>query len=281
MIIMEIKFALWQYKQDELGELKPTDPIVVSTWEEIRAKAKEGYRLQGLTYSICQMFKALEYNEYFLKERERFRKEFQIPARVSFKKYLEHSRYFAKDKKITKKNFITSPFFKEICFLGKVVQAYRMPNHIKELLRDLFYTGVVRFIPPFGGDVRIAIYPKQRWLHPKEVRLEITSPHMTKNALKKFIDLHWEMLQPYILALPAENNLLITEHDLEIMRLRKENKTISNVATEMYLAMNPGDVRYGKEKEVKEATVKTAYFRAKEKIDELFRPVGQKKKKMR
>lgn len=93
--------------------------------------------------------------------------------------------------------------------------------------------------------------------------------------------MHWEMLQPYILALPAENNLLITEHDLEVMRLRKENKTISNVATEMYLAMNPGDVRYGKEKEVKEATVKTAYFRAKEKIDEFFRPVGQKKKKMR
>ena len=108
---MEIKFALWQYKKDELGELKPTNPIVVSTWEEVRAKAKEGYRLQGLTYPVFQMFKALEYNEYFLKERERFRKEFQIPARVSFKKYLENSRYFAKDKKITKKNFITSPFF--------------------------------------------------------------------------------------------------------------------------------------------------------------------------
>ena len=100
---MEIKFALWQYKKDELGELKPTNPIVVSTWEEVRAKAKEGYRLQGLTYPVFQMFKVLKYNEYFLKERERFRKEFQIPARVSFKKYLENSRYFAKDKKITKK----------------------------------------------------------------------------------------------------------------------------------------------------------------------------------
>lgn len=277
---MEIRFALWQYQKDEFGELQASNPIIVDSWTTVGEKAREGYKLQGLTYHVFQMFKALEYNEHFLKEREKFRKEFNIPEEIDFKKYLENMRYFESKKKLSKANFTQSPLFKEMAFVGNLEQKYRMPYHVRELLIDLFYTGVVRFIPPYGGEVEIAVFPKQQWLNPKAVELKITSPHVTKNALKKFIDEHWERLEPYIRALPAENKTLISDNDLELMSWRKKYKTIPKMTMAIYLAKNPGDVLTEKEKDVKEATVKSAFFRAKEKIDELFRPIGKKKKKV-
>ena len=66
---MEIKFALWKYIKDEFGELRPVNPIIVSTWKEVGEKRKEGYDLQGLTYPIFQQFKGLKYNEHFLQEK--------------------------------------------------------------------------------------------------------------------------------------------------------------------------------------------------------------------
>lgn len=277
---MEIRFALWQYQKDEFGELQASNPIIVDSWTTVGEKAREGYKLQGLTYHVFQMFKALEYNEHFLKEREKFRKEFNIPEEIDFKKYLENMRYFKPKKKLSKANFTQSPLFKEMAFVGNLEQKYRMPYHVRELLIDLFYTGVVRFIPPYGGEVEIAVSPEQQWLNPKAVELKITSPHVTKNALKKFIEKHWDRLEPYIRALPAENKALISDNDLELMSWRKKYKTIPKMTMAIYLAKNPGDVLTKKEKDVKEATVKSAFFRAKEKIDELFRPIGKKKKKV-
>lgn len=278
---MEIKFALWRYRKDDFGELIPYDPIVVSSWTEVGEKKKEGYSLRGLTYRVFQMFKGLQYNEDFLKERDEFRKKFKIPEEINFYKYLENKHYFLSEPKITKRNLIKSMFFQEIVFWGGLTQKYRMPYYVKEMLIDLFYTGVVRYIPPFGGEIAVQVYPKQHWLDPKRVSLEITSPLITKNALKKFIDENWNKIKNYVAALPSENKLLISENDLNLLKLRRKQKTISRVADEVYFQKTGPIIDFKNDEGIKTETVKTAYFRAKEKVDELFRPINKKPKKMR
>lgn len=278
---MEIKFALWRYRKDDFGELVPYDPIVISSWEEVGKKKKEGYSLQGLTYSVFQMFKGLQYNEDFLRERDIFRKKFNIPARISFSKYLENKHYFLSKSETAQRDFTKSLTFQELVFWGGLIQKYRMPYYVKEMIIDLFYTGVVRYIPPFGGEIAVQVYPKQHWLDPKRVSLEITSPLITKNALKKFIDENWNKIKNYVAALPSENKLLITDNDLNLMKLRKKYRLLSRVADEVYVASTKRIRDLKKDKGVNNSAIKTAYFRAKEKIDELFRPIDKKRKKMR
>lgn len=278
---MEIKFALWRYRKDDFGELVPYDPIVVSSWEEVGKKKKEGYSLQGLTYSVFQMFKGLQYNEDFLRERDIFRKKFNIPARISFSKYLKNKHYFLSKSKTSQRDFTKSLTFQELVFWGGLTQKYRMPYYVKETLADLFYTGIVRHIPPYGGEIIMQVYPKQNWLSPKRVCLEISSPLITKSALKQFIDEHWGTLSNYIAALPTENKLLITDNDLNLMKLRKKYGLLSRVADEVYFSSAKRIKDLKEDKGVNNSAIKTAYFRAKEKIDELFRPIDKKRKKMR
>lgn len=267
---MEIKFALWKYIKNEFGELSPVSPIIVSTWKEVGEKRKEGYDLQGLTHPIFQQFKGLQYNEYFLQEKRVFRKKFQIPNRVSFSKYLKNIHYFISPKNLTKERLT-----EEIIYLNLLKTKYSMPSYIYDSLGDLFYTGIIRFVPPLRDGLNISVEPKQNWLPPRKIRIEIISPLVTQRMLIGFIRNNWKMLNRRIKELPSFDKSSISDSDLKLLQMREKGNSIRKMTDIIYEEKN----KYPqKEIIIEESAINSAFYRAKEKADELFYPLHTEKK---
>lgn len=267
---MKIKFALWKYIKDEFGELSPVSPIIVSEWEEVGEKRKEGYDLQGLTYPIFQQFKGLQYNEYFLQEKRIFRKKFQIPNRVSFSKYLKNIHYFMSPKNLTKERLT-----EEIIYLNLLKTKYSMPSYIYDSLGDLFYTGIIRFVPPLRDGLDISVEPKQNWLPPRKVQIEIISPLVTQRMLIDFIRNKWGMLERQIKELPYFEKSLISDRDLKLLQMRQEGNSVRKMTDIICEEKN----KYSqKEIIIEESAINSAFYRATGKVDELFYPLPTKKK---
>ena len=267
---MEIKFALWKYIKDEFGELRPVSPIIVSTWEDVGEKRKEGYDLKGLTYPIFQQFKGLQYNEYFLQEKRVFKEKFQVPNEVSFPKYLKNIHYFMSPKNLTKERLT-----EEIIYSNLLNTKYSMPSYIYDSLGDLFYTEIIRFVPPLRNGLDISVEPKQNWLPPRKVQIEIISPLVTQRMLIDFIRNNWEMLKRQIKELPSFAKSSISDRDLKLLKTRQAGNIERKITDIVYVDKNKHSQ---KEIIVEESAINSALYRAQEKVNELFYPLPTEKK---
>ncbi len=275
---MEIKFALWRYRKDDFGEWIRQSPVIVSSWKDIEKKRQEGYDLKGLTQDVFLVFKGLGHNEYFLKERKNFKQKFKVPNHINLKRYLEEGAYFAPNEN-EKRDITSTRIFQIITYLGKLERSYCMQGCIENSLYGLLEAVLVYDINSYSGGIGIDVEPKQTHLSPRVIRIEITLPTVTKHALNKFIKQNWGTLERYIKALPAKNLTKVVEKDFNFLKLHKKYKFVPAVTDVIYNELNRNR-ELPEEIEVEESAVKSSIRRAKGRIEELFLPVGEKRKKL-
>jgi hypothetical protein len=233
---------------------------VCFSWEEaekyLKGKSKHVYFTT--TKEIFNTFKILERNAALAHEIQKFREKFKITLDfVHANQYLvipdEEGGY------TTLPNFALSK--KGIKYLQDILENFNTPKFFNlPILRDLFCFQVISDAPKIAN---ISIVQGFDFVD-SLVSIHITSSNVKKNTLLAFIDKNWGKIEEVLSKSQTMEIPYISDRDLRIFDLKQTGKTYRQISNIICKEFPEKDSNYD------EATIKTAYQRAKKNISSVF-----------
>ena len=244
------------------------------TWKEIVAHYENWPAFDKEYY---QIIKALEHNLEFEREVIASRSNLGIPsAGYHWKEYRKMTDY-KKDKQtpdeIQKMVYLIKNIPREVT---RITRKLILNKRIIDNLRDIILTSAVS-TPDYLADIHYWLEPDDRYdfmdddekkdMHeiPKSFNIAFTRK-VTKSELIRFIENNWTELENRTKLLPAKERHYITARDLRIVQLRDKNKLkYSEIANQISDEFSLDNMQGS----INEDSVKTAYKRARAKVDSL------------
>lgn len=244
-------------------EYSPEYSLIDVVYDYPSIKQHEAKGLVGHKRPFYNFVQALTRNALFRKEVLSLRKELGIPTDgLSFKKYQTLNTLIGKDK--------TNGINVAQMFLGRneLSHNFTYPNELDKCLYDIVFYGLVS---PFSAIQSAIAWNSSAWEPTGYIEINIFAP-VTKNALHRFIDENWKVLESEIKNLdkkPTADFSLISDRDFEIVTLKDEQKlTFPKITDRIYKKYGNDDSDY----KINDDSVKTAYARTKKKITDIFTP---------
>jgi len=242
----------------------------VSEWTQILEHKDEELLPDIKTF---QLFKALELNSEIEPELIHSRKELKIhDAGLSWERFQRYKNHDSKSLQIEIDESISwiSGLYKEA---SRIRQKLLLHPQIEEQLPNLILGNFVE--PDYRGitygcrGANVGDYESiddfDENVEVNEITINI-SKRTSKNELTKYIDNNWEEIAKLLELLPEEKNFFISKRDVRIVELRDQKKLkYDDIADIIVEEFSLNDL----EGSINEDTIKTAYTRAKAKINEL------------
>ena len=226
---------------------------LVSTWEEIKKYKAEKFFSKEFYIKI----KLLEFNKDFELEIKKSRKKIGIPE--------NGCRYEDNENEIELNH--NKKYLKEI---DRLCNLFKFDLQIEKCLGGLVWGNWVSFDCFFTDTSSISYYYDDYEDIPDSVVISITRP-ISKHCLVKFIEDNWDIkngINDELQKLPSWKKLSISERDLRIIEIKNSNPSMSYPKIAKEIIKEFGVDNLDDEKNNPDS-IKTAYFRTKEKIDVL------------
>ena len=227
---------------------------VYSTWKEIVRNGAETRFGKGL-YEKC---KAVELNEYFVSSVQEIRKLLGIPEEgLSIDQCVNLSFNDKLYQKVEKR-------------ISALIDEYEIDMTILDCLPEIILGEYISgsWTTYKGREITLEFddhFDEENFLF-ERVLLCINSP-ITKNKLHNYIDSNWRQISGQSQRLTINKDSFISDKDLRIVELKNGQKKYGEVAD---IISEEFPEKYDK---INEDSVKQAYARAKEKIQNLMKPI--------
>ena len=207
--------------------------------------------------NVVSTFELLGRNKTLYNEIVKFREQFKIPAKYSFKNYILQALPI-KDKALKAK---AEEYFE--CLKNNFV----MPDYLAiDNLKELFYTGVISKTPDKHADYIFISRRKEEEMTDIKVSINICSKSVKRNTLNDFIKRRWDKLEAEIETLPDLSFPKASERDLFAYDLKEQGKTYDEITNAIVKKYGEGRDEVNKGDTVH----KTAYARTKKLIESMF-----------
>lgn len=217
--------------------------------------------------------KALEQNPLFVTAIENVRKKFNIPKNGYPRQEIETLRLYPKDthevsyisKELLDRQFEMQELVEQIDKESfRIYKALKLNKEMKQALTDIILSNCIYSTGPairIETDDDFGSYPER-----VEAVIIRVQKKVTKNQLLRFIEDNWSSIYSELKHLSPFSHAYISDRDRLILRLRDIKKlSYRKIADEIIKSLNIDDP----EAKINEDSVKTAYKRAKNKIQSL------------
>jgi len=226
-----------------------------NSWKEILDLKLE----ESISKEFYLQCKALETNTEFVEEIVKSRQNIGIPKDgLSVEEFLKlHT-----NKRLRDRITLRARVDKEV---KRIMTLFKINiNCIEFLLTDIIISNYVG--PTFGNLDLDLFHSIDDVHHPQRFTLNI-SKKISKNRLINYINDNWENISNYLSGLDKDKQISITEKEIKIINYRDKQKIkyseITNLISKEYGADDPNS-------KINEDSIKTSYFRAKEKVSEII-----------
>lgn len=233
---------------------------------------KEIQKIDYLAFdkNFFYLVRALEKNETFIQAIQKARKKFGIPPDgINWGEYDNATLYpSSREEGWTTTKFIEA--IKEEAV--KIYEELKLNKALKWVLHDIIIANCVYSTGPAiyftTEDDVYADFPLRLGSYPERLKTAVIqiSKKVSKHQLHRFIDENWTKISEELEHLPPFANSYVSDRDMLILKLRDTEKmSYKQIADEVVRRFNLDN----SEATVNEDSVKTAYKRAKEKIQNL------------
>jgi hypothetical protein len=254
-IIIDENYDLDMEDMKEIEDIK-----ILYSWNDINKHNK----LKDAIFISKDFFdtvKILEYNILLEQEIKKFRQKFKIPDNLDFIEFHNNNDCFRKQKTEKENDKIS---WQERMYLHILLEGFNMPQWFKENVvnNGLFYTNVMGFINIKTENITFEVNGDN---FSSAYRLDISiNTTIKKNTLISYINKNWKKISAEISKLPPLEKYSLSDRDIRIVDLKNEGKTYRQITDIIAKKFKDKDSNFD------EATIKTAYLRAKKLISSVF-----------